>query len=141
MQRLNLELAQMRLQVEVEGLQRQLDDAQGEAKLLRQAAILDAADCTAQHRELKKQHQQQLEAQQQRHAEQLAEAVAAERDRLRASVGPVLSAMQLQQERLVQEAELAKQLRDALEAELAATRQLVFEALHDPEEVRLRLGL
>ncbi len=135
----------MRLQVEVAGLQCQLDNSQSEARSLRQAAIEDAKADAAERREMLSKHRQQLEVQQQQHAEQLAEAVAAakvaERDRLRASVGPVLTAMQLQQERQVQEAARAKQMREALEAELVATRQLVFDALHDPDEVRLRLGL
>ncbi len=137
---LNLQLAVMRLESEVEGLRRQLEDVQAEAKLLRRAAVLDAADNNAARCELKKRHQQQLAEQQLQHEQQFAAAVEAERDRLRASVGPVLTGMQREQEKMRREAAVAAEHRAALEAELEGTRQLVFEALQDPASVRSRLG-
>ncbi len=135
---LNLQLAVMRLEAEVVGLRRQVEDLQSEGRGLRQAALEDAAADAAARRELVRKHREELAA---AVAAAREEAKEAERDRLQASVGPVLTAMQLEQERLLREAEEAKERQVALEAELSATRQLVFDALDDPAEVCLRLGL
>ncbi len=137
MWQLNMQVAAMRLEAEVEGLRRQLDDVQAEVRGLRQAAIADAAADAAARRELVRKHREELAA---AVAAAKEEAKETERDRLRASVGPVLSAMQLEQERLLREAAVAAEQRAVLDAELAATRQLVFEALQNPAEVRNRLG-
>ena len=151
--RLSMEQTVLRLQQEVEGLRRQLDDLQSEGRGLRQAALQDAADDAGARRELQRQHRVALAAARTKAkadvAEELEMAVAAakveareaERDRLRASVGPVLAGLQRQQTQLLEEAVVAKQRQEALEAELVVTRQLVFDALYDPAEVLVRLGL
>ena len=148
-----LQFAVARLEAQVAGLRRQLELVQDESRGLRQAALDDAADDAGARRELHRQHRVALAAAREKAkadvAEEMAAAVAAarveaavaERDRLRASVGPVLAAMQLEQERLLREAVVAKQRQEALEAELVFTRQLVFDALADPAEVFARLGL
>ncbi len=149
---LNLQMAVMRAEAEVEGLRRQLDNLQAEGRGLRQAALDDAAADAAARRELVRKHRVELaaavaaakaEAKEEREAAVAAakvDAREAERDRLRASVGPVLSDMQLEQERLLREVAVAAKQREALEAELSATRQLVFDALTDPAELRIRMG-
>ncbi len=147
-----MHFAVRRLEAEVEGLRRQLDALQSEGRGLRQAALEDAAADAAARRELVRKHRLELaaavaaakaKAEEEREVAVAAakvEAREAERDRLRASVGPVLAAMQLEQERLLQEAAAAATHREALEIELAATRQLVFDALSDPAELRVRMG-
>ena len=139
--RLNMELTVLRLQQEVEGLRRQLDDVQSEVRLLRRSAILDAADTNAARCDLKRLHLQQLAALRKEHEQKFAAEVAADRDRLRASVGPILADLQRQQTRLMEEAKEARQREEALEEELVMTRQLVFDALSNPAEVLARLGL
>jgi hypothetical protein len=152
-----LQFAVARLEVQVAGLRRQLELAQAESRGLQRAVLADAADDAGARRELQRQHRVALAAARETAketakaavAEEMAaavaaarvEAAAAERDRLRASVGPVLVAMQAEQGRLLEEAMVAKQRQEALEAELVFTRQLVFDALSDPAEVFARLGL
>ena len=148
-----LQFAVIRLEAEVAGLRRQLDDFQSEGRGLRQAAIEDAAADAGARRELQRQHRVALAAARTKAkadvAEELEMAVAAakveereaERDRLRASVGPILAGLQRQQTQLLEEAVAAKQRQEALEEELVVTRQLVFDALENPAEVFARLGL
>ncbi len=148
----NLHFAVMRLEAEVAGLRRQLDDLRSEARGLRQAALEDAAADAGARRELQRQHRVALAAARTKAkadvAEELEMAVAAakveareaERDRLLASVGPVLVEMQLEQQRLLREVAAGAEQRVRLETELAATRQFVFDALSDPAELRLRMG-
>ncbi len=70
------------------------------------------------------------------HADELAAAAAtareAERARLQTRIGPLMVAMQQEQRNLLQESEEKRRRLEALEVELADTRQLVFEVIEDP---------
>jgi hypothetical protein len=105
-----------------------------------------------QHAEQQQQQQQQHAAELQKqavdHAAELAAAVAAattaatlaERSRLRATVGPgllVLEETSRQQRRRLAE---AVRVESSMTEELETTRQLVFQLLDDPTDMRLALG-
>jgi hypothetical protein len=148
-----LQFAVIRLEAEVAGLRRQLDDLASETRGLRQAALDDAAADAGARRELHRQHRVALAAARVKAkadvAEEMAAAVAAarveatvaEQDRIRSSVGPVLAAMQAEQERLKREVAAAAVQREALESELADTRRLVWDVLADPTELLARMGM
>ncbi len=159
-----------RMQADIAGLQRQLEEAVLLARRLQTAAEEDAEDVDAWRREQQQQHQQQLQQQQRQHEEQLhqqqldhqqqlqqqqqqheeqqatavataaAAAKAAERARMQAGLAPGLLVVQEEGRKRRRELAEATRLSEVLDEELQVTREMVFDLLDEPSATRQRFG-